>query len=388
MLIVKIPTKQISNIFVIFFLSILVLTLFVNSIDISFINFASAFTEGNINSGNNNSQQLTFNLKDWINIGNHDSDTISTLQMDNRNIDFPDTSIIIAIDGNNNILNNGDTTSSTLLKIDFVGQVDLTGSSLIVFECSLDSSFFELCTSPIIIDDLKPGEHTFEVRAIDESGNVDETPAQFRWFIVNEATTSIDDDDNDDATIDSSPPSTKITLTKDEQGTSILDQDSTFSTSISISAEGFDDKTTIEGLTFECSLDSSFFELCTSPIIIDDLKPGEHTFEVRAIDESGNVDETPAQFRWIVIDLAEKMGDIKPIIDEGDIGKILKNNLNVILREIQTLVKDNNPNNDHEICNNLDEFILQITNNMDDITIGNANILVVKANAIFDKMQC
>ncbi|HET8857758.1 MAG TPA: hypothetical protein VFM28_09560 [Nitrososphaeraceae archaeon] len=271
MLIVKIPTKQISNIFVIFFLSILVLTLFVNSIDISFINFASAFTEGNINSGNNNSQQLTFNLKDWINIGNHDSDTISTLQMDNRNIDFPDTSIIIAIDGNNNILNNGDTTSSTLLKIDFVGQVDLTGSSLIVFECSLDSSFFELCTSPIIIDDLKPGEHTFEVRAIDESGNVD---------------------------------------------------------------------------------------------------------------------ETPAQFRWIVIDLAEKLGDIKPIIDEGDIGKILKNNLNVILREIQTLVKDNNPNNDHEICNNLDEFILQITNNMDDITIGNANILVVKANAIFDKMQC
>ena len=271
MLIVKILTKHISNIFVIFFLSISVLTLFVTFIDISFIKFASAFTEDIINSGNNNSQQLAFNLKDWINIENHDSDTISTLQTDNRNIDFPDTSIIIAIDGNNNILNNGDTTSSTLLKIDFVGQVDLTGSSLIVFECSLDSSFFELCTSPIIIDDLKPGEHTFEVRAIDESGNVD---------------------------------------------------------------------------------------------------------------------ETPAQFRWIVIDLAEKLGDIKTIIDERDIGKILKNNLNVILREIQTLVKDNNPNNDHEICNNLDEFILQITNNMDDITIGNANTLVVKANAIFDKMQC
>ncbi|HSF00152.1 MAG TPA: hypothetical protein VLA48_04585, partial [Nitrososphaeraceae archaeon] len=257
----------------------------------------------------------------------------------------------------------------------------------IVFECSLDSSIFEVCTSPIIIDNLKPGEHIFEVRAIDESGKIDETPAQFRWIIINEITSSIDDD-NDDATIDLSPPSTKITYAKDEQGNSILDKDSTFSTSTSISAEGSDDETAIEGLTFECSLDSSIFEVCTFPIIIDNLKPGEHIFEVRAIDESGKIDETPAQFRWIVINLTEKLKDIKAIIDKENIANILKNNLNVILMEIQTLVKDNNPNNDHEICNNLEEFILQITNNMDDITIGNANTLVIKTNAILDKMQC
>lgn len=270
-MIVKIPTKQISNIFVIFFLSILVLTLFVTSIDISFINFASAFTEDNINSGNNNSQQLTFDLKDWINIGNHDSDTISTLQTDNRNIDFPDTSIIIAIDGNNNILNNGDTTTSTLLKIDFVGQIDLTGSSQIVFECSIDSSVFEVCTSPNIIENLKSGEHVFEVRAIDQSGKVD---------------------------------------------------------------------------------------------------------------------ETPAQFRWIVTDLAEKLEEMKIIIDDGEISSVLKNNLNVILSEIQTLIDNKTPNNEHEICSNLEEFILQITNNIDDISINDANALVEKTNSIFEKIGC
>jgi hypothetical protein len=385
-LIVKISTAKNSTIFVIFFISSLFLILNVTSIDKSFINFASAFTQDIINSENNNAQQLAFNLKDSINSGNSDSDPISLLQT-NRDIDFPDTLIILVIDGNNNILNNGDTTTSTLLKIDFVGQIDLTGSSQIVFECSLDSSIFEVCTSPIIIDKLKPGEHIFEVRAIDESGKIDETPAQFRWIIVNEITTSIDDD-NDDATIDFSPPTTKITYAKDEQGNSILDQDSTFSTSIGISAEGSDDETSIEGLTFECSLDSSIFEVCTSPIIIDKLKPGEHIFEVRAIDESGKIDETPAQFSWIVINLTEKLKDIKTIIDKEDIANILKNNLNVILMEIQILVKDNNPNNDHEICNNLEEFILQITNNMDDITIGNANTLVIKTNAILDKMQC
>jgi hypothetical protein len=386
-LIVKISTAKNSIIFIIFFISSLVLILTVTSIDKSFINFASAFTHDIINRGNNNAQQLAFNLKDSINSGNSDSDPISVLQTNKRDTDFPDTSIILVIDGNNNILNNGDTTTSTLLKIDFVGQIDLTGSSQIVFECSLDSSIFEVCTSPIIIDNLKPGEHIFEVRAIDESGKIDETPAQFRWIIINEITSSIDDD-NDDATIDLSPPSTKITYAKDEQGNSILDQDSTFSTSTSISAEGSDDETAIEGLTFECSLDSSIFEVCTFPIIIDNLKPGEHIFEVRAIDESGKIDETPAQFRWIVINLTEKLKDIKAIIDKEDIANILKNNLNVILMEIQTLVKDNNPNNDHEICNNLEEFILQITNNMDDITIGNANTLVIKTNAILDKMQC
>ncbi len=37
---------------------------------------------------------------------------------------------------------------------------------------------------------------------------------------------------------------------------------------------------------------------------------------------------------------------------------------------------------------NLEEFILQITNNIYDIIIGNENTLVVKTNAIFDKMQC
>ena len=270
-MIIKIPAKEILNVFVIFFLSIFVLTSFSTSGDILFINFASAFSQDIINSEHNNPQQITFNLKDWVDIGNSDSHTISTLQTVDGTIDFPDTSIIIAIDGNNNILNNDDTTSSTLLKLDFVGQVDLTGSSQIIFECSIDSAIFEVCNSPIIIDSLKPGEHSFEVRAIDQSGNVD---------------------------------------------------------------------------------------------------------------------ETPAQFRWIVIDLAEKLEDIKKIIDEGEIGNILKNNLNVILKEIQTLVKDNSPNVDHEICTNLEEFMLQIIHNSGDITLSNANTLNANIHAIFEKMQC
>ena len=110
-------------VFVIFFLTIFVLIYFATSVDISFINSPSAFSHNIINSGNNNSQQIIFNLKDWIDIRKTNSDTISTLQTDDGTIDFPDTSIIIARNGNNNILNNGNTTSSTLLKLDFVGKL-------------------------------------------------------------------------------------------------------------------------------------------------------------------------------------------------------------------------------------------------------------------------
>jgi hypothetical protein len=85
--------------------------------------------------------------------------------------------------------------------------------------------------------------------------------------------------------------------------------------------------------------------------------------------------------------LVEKLEDIITIIEEGDISDILKNNLNVILMEIQTLVKES-PENDREICTNLEEFMLQITHNSGDITLSNANTLNANIDAIFEKMQC
>ncbi|HET7644276.1 MAG TPA: hypothetical protein VFK40_12260, partial [Nitrososphaeraceae archaeon] len=232
-------------------------------INLSFIPYASALGQDLANSINKDSQQIVFSLKEWVNIENYNNDNISTLQTIKDFSSFPDTSIIMAIDGNNNMLNDGDDTSSSLLKVDFVGQINLTGSSQIIFECSIDSSTFDICTSPNIIDNLDIGKHSFEVRAIDETGMFDETPAQFTWTIVNETTNSIEDE-NDDATIDVSPPSTKITNVRDKHDNNLLNQDNTLSTSIRIFFEGSDDTTSLEGLTFECSIDSSTFDICTS----------------------------------------------------------------------------------------------------------------------------
>ena len=58
--------------------------------------------------------------------------------------------------------------------------------------------------------------------------------------------------------------------------------------------------------TFECTLDSGTWDLCTSPKSYSGLANGEHTFSVRAIDGAGNVDASPETRRWKVWECSGK----------------------------------------------------------------------------------
>ncbi len=51
--------------------------------------------------------------------------------------------------------------------------------------------------------------------------------------------------------------------------------------------------------TFQCSLDGGTFTSCASPYTVI-VGNGTHTFSVRAIDQAGNIDPTPATFTWVV----------------------------------------------------------------------------------------
>jgi hypothetical protein len=53
--------------------------------------------------------------------------------------------------------------------------------------------------------------------------------------------------------------------------------------------------------TFECALDGAAFTSCASPITYTGLSLSLHTFAVRAIDQAGNVDATPARFAWTIV---------------------------------------------------------------------------------------
>jgi hypothetical protein len=54
------------------------------------------------------------------------------------------------------------------------------------------------------------------------------------------------------------------------------------------------------GSSFQCKLDKRPFKKCRSSKTFKRLKPGGHTFKVRAVDSSGNVDKSPAVARFTV----------------------------------------------------------------------------------------
>ncbi len=51
---------------------------------------------------------------------------------------------------------------------------------------------------------------------------------------------------------------------------------------------------------FQCALDRGGFSVCSSPVAVSQLADGKHTFRVRAVDENGRVDPTPAARAWTV----------------------------------------------------------------------------------------
>ncbi|HEY6728357.1 MAG TPA: hypothetical protein VI197_30310 [Polyangiaceae bacterium] len=138
----------------------------------------------------------------------------------------------------------------------------------VTFECNLDGAGFTACTSPYSTEALADGEHTLEVRAIDEAGNPDPTPASHTW------------------TIDTTAPDTTFIATPTDPTNDTVG-DFEF---------GSDDASA----TFECSLDGAGFVACPANFTTGALGNGSHTLEVRAVDEAGNTDATPASHTWTI----------------------------------------------------------------------------------------
>jgi len=135
------------------------------------------------------------------------------------------------------------------------------------FQCRLDGGEWSACSSPQTYSDLVDGPHTFKVRALNPPGHPDPTPAS-RTFTVE---TFVPD-----------PPET--TIVSGPTGT------------IATNSAIFSFESDQPG-TFECRLDSdeaAAWTACESPQLYSDLADGAHSFEVRAVNEAGEPDPTPA----------------------------------------------------------------------------------------------
>lgn len=165
------------------------------------------------------------------------------------------------------------------------------------FEYRVDGGAWTSTTSPRTLIALGDGEHTFEVRATDEAGNVSLTP------------------DSRTFTVDTTGPTTTITDGPTE-GSTISDQTPTFE------FEADDPEA-----TFEYRLDGAGAWLaCTSPLTIDLTDDeGGRLFEVRATDALGNVGapasrsffyeaDVTAPDTWFIGGLADPMNDPTPTV--------------------------------------------------------------------------
>jgi acid phosphatase type 7 len=102
------------------------------------------------------------------------------------------------------------------------------------------------------------------------------------------------------------PPPRTIDTTAPETTISSKPNRHTTATSASFSLTSGD-----EGATFECSLDAAAFSACATPVGYGELPLGEHTFQVRATDQAGNTDPTPAAYTWgVVAGILMAAGDI------------------------------------------------------------------------------
>ncbi len=166
--------------------------------------------------------------------------------------------------------------STTVTSANFAFTSTESGSK---FECKLDAARWRSCGSPKSYS-VSLGTHSFSVRALDASGNVDPTPAADTWAVEPTPSTS------ETPPPDTTPPDT--TISSGPSGT-------TTSTSASFSFSS-----TEPGSSFECKLDSGSFAACSSPKAYSTLGTGAHSFSVRATDPAGNVDLSPATQDWTV----------------------------------------------------------------------------------------
>lgn len=135
----------------------------------------------------------------------------------------------------------------------------------LTFTCQVDGGAEVACTSPFTTAALSNGSHTVKVRATDTQGNADASPASFAFVV------------------DTVKPTTKL-VRKPGKVVSAPKAKFTFATNEN-------------GATFQCRLDKKPFKKCLSPTKLK-VKPGKHTFYVRAVDSAGNVDATPAKYKF------------------------------------------------------------------------------------------
>jgi hypothetical protein len=163
------------------------------------------------------------------------------------------------------------------------------------FECMLDGGGFAACpVAGISYTDLGNGTHTFQVRAIDSSHNIDKSPAGYSFDVV-----QADQPSSPAGSSGAAPTSPPVPLAPLKPNL-----DTTISTKLGTKTHDrtptFRFRSNQPGATFECKLDGKPFKPCRSPLTTKTLPYGRHTLLVRTV-LANSTDATPAKLSFKVV---------------------------------------------------------------------------------------
>ena len=154
------------------------------------------------------------------------------------------------------------------------------------FECRMDGEGFSPCPATgKSYAGLSGGSHAFQVRATDVEKNTDPTPAAYSFSVVLPTNPEIKPPE-----VTPPPQTTPDTRLMSKPKAKSKDNTPTFKFSA-----------TVSGATFQCQLDGKAFKACRSPLTTKPLKPGRHSFKVRAVGPSGLKDPSPAASSFKVL---------------------------------------------------------------------------------------
>jgi hypothetical protein len=138
------------------------------------------------------------------------------------------------------------------------------------FTCTLNGAPLVPCATPLTLPGLTDGTYTLSVTATDDAGNVDPTPA-LRTFTVDATAPETFLDGGPASPVHSGPLAFAVRAN--------------------------------EG-TVACALDDGEYGSCAAIIQADTLAVGEHVFRARAEDAAGNIDATPVEYAFTVVNEA------------------------------------------------------------------------------------
>jgi MYXO-CTERM domain-containing protein len=151
------------------------------------------------------------------------------------------------------------------------------------YQCMIDLGAWAACNASYTTPALTDGSHTISVRATDPAGNTDPTPASYTWVI------------------DTVSPDTVI-LTEPAKLSNSPSGSFTFQATESAATDGgtADGGVVLTNATFQCQLDTGAWASCNASYTTPQLADGSHTISVRATNQAGDTDPTPATYTWTI----------------------------------------------------------------------------------------